>query len=272
MGIEDIASWDLDNSTWGGWGEFWSLGLFRVMANKGRLGVESFNSVKSLKSKDSKSKNRVLKNTNDKRSSAHVWNMSSSICLSLLMKNVLLVMLCLEILSRTQMIMEMIHVKFDELTAMASEYNNSESGINSTNFKDSSEDSVSVPSKTYMDNIFVPLYEEYYSMSPPEVSDISATNTHDNEDTSSSSSIIIEEDEAPQILSLSVEQVASEPNTLVLNDNADEFVQEDVKEHNKNVFYNPLQTLVFEEVESSSTYQDPSNMHEFHQTYRFTNK
>nr|GFB85249.1 hypothetical protein [Tanacetum cinerariifolium] len=21
MGIEDIASWDLDNSTWGGWGE-----------------------------------------------------------------------------------------------------------------------------------------------------------------------------------------------------------------------------------------------------------
>nr|GFB63070.1 hypothetical protein [Tanacetum cinerariifolium] len=21
MGIEDIASWDLDNSTWGGWGK-----------------------------------------------------------------------------------------------------------------------------------------------------------------------------------------------------------------------------------------------------------
>ncbi|GJW28387.1 retrovirus-related pol polyprotein from transposon TNT 1-94 [Tanacetum coccineum] len=42
-------------------------------------GVESSNSVRRPKSKDNKSKDRVLKNTNDKRSSTHVRNMSSSV-------------------------------------------------------------------------------------------------------------------------------------------------------------------------------------------------
>ncbi|GJX60421.1 hypothetical protein Tco_0291811, partial [Tanacetum coccineum] len=42
-------------------------------------GVESSNSVRRPKSKDTKSKNRVLKNTNDKSSSAHVRKVSSSV-------------------------------------------------------------------------------------------------------------------------------------------------------------------------------------------------
>ncbi|GKB06607.1 hypothetical protein Tco_0834840 [Tanacetum coccineum] len=42
-------------------------------------GVESSNSVRRPKSKDTKSKDRVLKNTNDKRPSAHVRKMSSSV-------------------------------------------------------------------------------------------------------------------------------------------------------------------------------------------------
>ncbi|GKD42058.1 hypothetical protein Tco_1266703, partial [Tanacetum coccineum] len=75
--------------------------------------VESSNSVRGPNSKDTKSKNRVLKNTNVKSSSAHVQKvfssvnidsnkhetMNSTMCLCYLMKNVLLVMLCLEILS-----------------------------------------------------------------------------------------------------------------------------------------------------------------------------
>ncbi|GJR88067.1 retrovirus-related pol polyprotein from transposon TNT 1-94 [Tanacetum coccineum] len=81
---------------------------------------------------------------------------------------------------RTKKIMETIHVKFDELTPMASECNNSEPGINCMNFQDSSEDSQSVPSKTDLDNLFGPLYEEYYATSSPEVSDNSALNTLDN--------------------------------------------------------------------------------------------
>ncbi|GJU80974.1 retrovirus-related pol polyprotein from transposon TNT 1-94, partial [Tanacetum coccineum] len=42
---------------------------------------------------------------------------------------------------QTKKIMETIHFKFDELTAMASECNNLEPGMNCTNFQDSSKDS-----------------------------------------------------------------------------------------------------------------------------------
>ncbi|GKC50879.1 hypothetical protein Tco_1073624 [Tanacetum coccineum] len=160
--------------------------------------------------------------------------------------------------------METVHVKFYELTPMASKCINLEPGINCMNFQDSSKDSQSVSSKTDLDNLFSPLYEEYYATSSPEVLDNFAANTLDNEHTSSSSSIVVEEDEAPQIVSSSAEQVAIEPNSPVLNENADELVQEDVVEFDGNVFYNPPPTPVFEEAESSSTYQDPSNMHEFH--------
>ncbi|GJU78284.1 putative ribonuclease H-like domain-containing protein [Tanacetum coccineum] len=57
---------------------------------------------------------------------------------------------------RTKKIMETIHVKFDELTAMASECNNLEPGMNYMNFNDSSEDSQSVPSTSDLDNLCYP--------------------------------------------------------------------------------------------------------------------
>ncbi|GJY03058.1 retrovirus-related pol polyprotein from transposon TNT 1-94 [Tanacetum coccineum] len=117
---------------------------------------------------------------------------------------------------RTKKIMEMIYVKFDELTTMAFELTNN-----------------------------------------------SAANTLDNENTSSSSSIIVEKDEAPQIVSSSAEQVTNEPNSPVLNENTDELIQEDDAEFDGNVFFNAPHTPMFEEAESSSTCQDPSNMHEF---------
>ncbi|GKB36857.1 retrovirus-related pol polyprotein from transposon TNT 1-94 [Tanacetum coccineum] len=71
---------------------------------------------------------------------------------------------------------------------------------------------------------------------------------------------------------LTAEQVATEPNSPVLIENADELDQEDVVEFDGNVFYNPPPTPVFEEAESSLTYQDPSNMHEFHQKHRSSDK
>ncbi|GJS65222.1 retrovirus-related pol polyprotein from transposon TNT 1-94 [Tanacetum coccineum] len=91
---------------------------------------------------------------------------------------------------QTKKIMETIHVKFDEFTAMASECNNSELRINCMNFQDSLKDSQSVPSKTDLDNLFGPLYEEYYATSSPELLDNSTANTLDNENTSSSSPIV----------------------------------------------------------------------------------
>ncbi|GKC02468.1 hypothetical protein Tco_0994078 [Tanacetum coccineum] len=155
---------------------------------------------------------------------------------------------------QTKKIMETIHVKFDELTLMASECNNSEPRTNCTNFQDSSEDSQSVPSKIDLDNLFGPLYVEYYATSLPEVFDNSAANTLDNENTSSSSSVVVEEDETPQIVSLSAEQIATKLNSPVLNENTDELLQEDDKEFDGNVFYNTPQTPMFEEAESSSTF------------------
>ncbi|GJW37790.1 retrovirus-related pol polyprotein from transposon TNT 1-94 [Tanacetum coccineum] len=92
--------------------------------------------------------------------------------------------------------METIHVKFDELTTMASECNNSGPGLNCSNFEDSSEELNETLSKKDLDNLFSPLYEEYYAMRTTEVSDNFAANTLDNEDTPSSSLIIVEDHDA----------------------------------------------------------------------------
>nr|GEV45430.1 copia protein [Tanacetum cinerariifolium] len=66
--------------------------------------------------------------------------------------------------------------------------------------------------------------------------------------------------------------LTTELNTPFLNEDADELVQEDVAKLDEFCFYYPLYTYVFEEAESSLTYQDLSNMHEFHHTHRSTNK
>ncbi|GJU32889.1 hypothetical protein Tco_1176478 [Tanacetum coccineum] len=75
-----------------------------------------------------------------------------------------------------------------------------------------------------------------------------------------------------ELVSPSEEQVATEPHSPVLNENTNELIQEDDVEFDGCVFYNPPQTPVFKEAESSSTYQYPSDMHEFHQQHRSTDK
>ncbi|GJV81728.1 retrovirus-related pol polyprotein from transposon TNT 1-94, partial [Tanacetum coccineum] len=169
---------------------------------------------------------------------------------------------------RTKKIMETIHVKFDELTAMASECNNLKPGMNCANFNDSSEDSQSVPPTSDLDNLFGPMYEEYYVTSSQEVSDNFAANTLDNDHTFSSSSIVVEQDDALQIVSSSEEQINIESNSPELNEVAGEFVQEDVANFDGTMFHTAPPTLEFDVAESSSTYQDPSNMHQFHQQHR----
>ncbi|GJS15921.1 retrovirus-related pol polyprotein from transposon TNT 1-94 [Tanacetum coccineum] len=68
------------------------------------------------------------------------------------------------------------------------------------------------------------------------------------------------------------EPIANEPTTPVFDKNFDEQVLEDVAELDVNTFMNPFATPIFEEAESSSNYQDPSNMNEFHQQHRFTDR
>ncbi|GJU08023.1 hypothetical protein Tco_1124453 [Tanacetum coccineum] len=70
-------------------------------------------------------------------------------------------------------------------------------------FQDSSEEVNEIQSKEDLDNLFGPLYEEYYATRTLEVLDNSAVNTLDNKDTPSSSSIIVEDHDAPQIVSSS---------------------------------------------------------------------
>nr|GEU62343.1 uncharacterized mitochondrial protein AtMg00810-like [Tanacetum cinerariifolium] len=144
---------------------------------------------------------------------------------------------------QTKKIMETIHVKFDELTTMASECNNLEPEINYVNFNDSLEDLQSVPSTSDLDNLFGPMYEEYYATR-------------------------LQEDNAPQIVSFSEDRVDTEPNSPVLNEVADEFVQEDVA----NFYGNAPPIPEFNVAKSSSTYQGPLNMHKFHQPHRSINR
>ncbi|GKE36826.1 retrovirus-related pol polyprotein from transposon TNT 1-94, partial [Tanacetum coccineum] len=136
--------------------------------------------------------------------------------------------------------METIHVKFDELTTMASECNNSGPGLNCSNFQDSSNEMNEIPSHQDLDYLFGPLYEEYYASSTSEVSNNFAANTLDVKDTSSQSSIIVED--------------------------------KDIAELDGNTIMHSFKNPEFKEVESSSNYQDPSNMHEFHQQHRYTDK
>ncbi|GJV14782.1 integrase, catalytic region, zinc finger, CCHC-type containing protein [Tanacetum coccineum] len=145
-------------------------------------------------------------------------------------------------------------------------------GLNYSNFQDSSKELNEIPSKEDLDNLFSPLYEEYYATRTPEVSDNSAANTLDNEDTLSSSLIIVEDHDAPQLVSSSEEPIANKPTTLLSDNHFDEQVQEDITKLNINTFMNPFGTPDFEKSKSSSNYQDPSNMHEFHQQHRFTDR
>nr|GEW35874.1 copia protein [Tanacetum cinerariifolium] len=66
-------------------------------------------------------------------------------------------------------------------------------GINCSNFEDSSDEINEIPSHQDLDNMFGPLYEEYYAPSTFEVSNSSAKNTLDVENTPSPSLIIVKD-------------------------------------------------------------------------------
>ncbi|GJS22516.1 retrovirus-related pol polyprotein from transposon TNT 1-94 [Tanacetum coccineum] len=63
---------------------------------------------------------------------------------------------------RTKMIMETIHVKFDELTAMAFEHDCLEPDLQRFNNHNSSAEPMHSPSKEDLDNLFGLMFEEYY--------------------------------------------------------------------------------------------------------------
>ncbi|GKG09012.1 hypothetical protein Tco_0334844, partial [Tanacetum coccineum] len=116
-------------------------------------------------------------------------------------------------------------------------------------------------SKEDLDNLFGPMYEEYFEKRSSEVSiNSAAQQVHNNEDSTSKSSIIIEEQEAPPIVTTSKEQTSP----ISIN-NANKFNQVDSADLDDNTIFVLYDTPNFEEAESSITTLNPSNMHEFHQ-------
>ncbi|GJU63462.1 hypothetical protein Tco_0218648 [Tanacetum coccineum] len=103
---------------------------------------------------------------------------------------------------RTKKIMEAIHVKFDELTAMASEHDCLEPELQRFINHNSLAETINTPSKEDLDNLFGPMYEEYFEKkfsNTPINSAAQPTQIH--EDSPSTSLINVDEHEAPSQLS-----------------------------------------------------------------------
>nr|GEU96499.1 hypothetical protein [Tanacetum cinerariifolium] len=149
--------------------------------------------------------------------------------------------------------METIHVKFNELTAMASEHDSLEPVLQCFINDDSSAESMNTPSKEDLDNLFEPMYDEYLKKKSFDMP------INNQEDSSLTSSYDIEAHEAPPIVTTSKEQ--NSPISLIM---ADEFNQEDSAELNGNTLLTLYDASDFSKAESS-TNLDPSNIHGFHQ-------
>ncbi|GJZ00774.1 retrovirus-related pol polyprotein from transposon TNT 1-94, partial [Tanacetum coccineum] len=162
---------------------------------------------------------------------------------------------------RTKRIMETIHVKFDELTAMASEHDCLEPELQRFNNPNSSDDLMNTPSKEDLDNLFGPMFEDYFEQKSSDTTINSAAQpTHDQEDSPSTSSIIVDTHEAPPVVTTSDEQTS--PISL---QESDEFNQEDSADFDGNTQFVPYDSLNHEEIESSTTNLEPSNVQNFHQ-------
>nr|GEV84601.1 hypothetical protein [Tanacetum cinerariifolium] len=120
---------------------------------------------------------------------------------------------------------------------------------------------MNTPSKEDLDNLFGPMFEEYFGKKSSDTSINSPTQpTQLHEYLPSTSSINIKEHEAPPIETTSYEQTS--PISLP---KADELHQEDSADCDGNsqfVSHNPKN---YKTIESSSTALEPSNVHNFHQ-------
>ncbi|GJV60373.1 retrovirus-related pol polyprotein from transposon TNT 1-94 [Tanacetum coccineum] len=146
----------------------------------------------------------------------------------------------------TKRIMETIHVKFDELTVIASKHDCLEP----------ENDLMNTPSKEDLDNLFGPMFEDYFEQKSSDTTINSAAQpTHDQEDSPSTSSIIVDTHEAPPVVTTFDEQTS--PISL---QESDEFNQEDSADFDGNTQFVPYDSLNHEEIESSTTNLKPSNV------------
>ncbi|GKF56586.1 hypothetical protein Tco_0166926, partial [Tanacetum coccineum] len=91
------------------------------------------------------------------------------------------------------------------------------------NNQNSSDDLMNTPSKEDLDNLFGPMFKDYFEQKSSDTTINSAAQpTHDQEDSPSTSSIIVDTHEAPPVVTTSAEQTS--PISL---QESDEFNQED---------------------------------------------
>ncbi|GJT89132.1 retrovirus-related pol polyprotein from transposon TNT 1-94 [Tanacetum coccineum] len=133
---------------------------------------------------------------------------------------------------RTKKIMETIHVKFDELTTMASEHDSLEPASQRFINDDSSVESMNTSSKEDLDNLFRPIMK--YTLR--------------------------RDHEVPPTVTTSDEQTSP-----ISMNKVDKLNQEDSTDFDGNTVFVPYYAPNFKKAESSTTALDPLNMHEFHQ-------
>nr|GEZ23057.1 hypothetical protein [Tanacetum cinerariifolium] len=122
--------------------------------------------------------------------------------------------------------METIHVKFDELTAMASEHDSLEPISQRFIHDDASAESINTPSKEDLNNLFEPMFDEYFEKKSFDMPiNYAAQQVQNNEDSLVTTLIDIEECKAHPIVTTSKEHTS-----LISLTKADEFYQEDSAE------------------------------------------
>ncbi|GJY99368.1 hypothetical protein Tco_0516798 [Tanacetum coccineum] len=113
--------------------------------------------------------------------------------------------------------------------------------------------------KEDLDNLFGPMFEEYYEQKSSDMPIYSAAQpTQVHEDSPSTSSIIVDTHEAPPAVTTTDEQTS--PISLP---EADELNQEDTAEFDGNAQFVPYNPSSHEEIESSTMAFVPSNVQEF---------
>ncbi|GJW49087.1 retrovirus-related pol polyprotein from transposon TNT 1-94 [Tanacetum coccineum] len=144
---------------------------------------------------------------------------------------------------------------------MASEHDCLEPKLQRFNYDNSLANSMNTPSKEDLDNLFGLMFEDYFEKASSDTTINSAEQpTQIHEESSSTSSIFVDIHEAPHVVTTSDEQTS--PISLT---ESDEFNQEDSAAFDGNTQFVPYNPPSNEEIESSSTALEPSNVQNFHQ-------
>ncbi|GJV18084.1 integrase, catalytic region, zinc finger, CCHC-type containing protein [Tanacetum coccineum] len=133
--------------------------------------------------------------------------------------------------------------------------------FNDFNNHNSSAEPMNTPSKEDLDNLSCLMFEEYFEKTTSDTTiNFAAQLTQVHEDSSSTSSIFVDGHEAPSVVTTPDKQTS--PISLT---EADEFNQEDSADFDGNAQFVPYNPPSREEIKSSTTALEPSNVQNFHQ-------